>query len=581
VRIGGDRGRRTTRRIVAGVVAGAALGAFVPAVAAAAAPIHAIWSGPGFGHTQVGFITNETGTEVDNLGGTLTKPDVDPVTPWPGECGLPAGPYDDLVIFPDGSFQIVNAPGIQGSVTIEGRFTSPVTAVGTYSFTYDCARDGPGPIEEDWHAVVIDDLRPTPAPTPSPTPTKPALPALRLPGHRGHRLARLCARAIPARGVFERGRHNARQACTRWAPLHRGHHGAGRADAARNRTGPPRAGRADAARNRTGPPPAGRADATLDRTGPPPAAMDACLPVQHAQRAEPGGFVTGYEGRGEWCRRVPLALRLEVRGRRHDVALGTLAVTERLTDRSRRRRAGPVHVRRLSYQLEWQPRVRLTGPRVRLHAACTLENGHSCGADARATAIASGRSVQRNVSLRLPAARKGERRHASTRYRLELTARQLPHLGAVRGALVSPAIRGARHGTAKTWVFPAFTPTIGVSESPQGGMPAIVAHMKRAQAAGKPGAPGTAPLQKVGDETQRKNRDIACSDRKRAAWPGGWPPGASCEEYPFASTRQGGHGALIAPVPLSEQRVQGGVLNTAYDRLQILPGDRFWVTAVP
>jgi len=62
--------------------------------------------------------------------------------------------------------------------------------------------------------------------------------------------------------------------------------------------------------------------------------------------------------------------------------------------------------------------------------------------------------------------------------------------------------------------------------------------------------------------------------------------GLSCDEYPFASTYQGGAGASTMPVPGWEQSVQGGVNSSFYqgNNNQLRPlvnGDIFAVVVVP
>jgi Deoxyribonuclease NucA/NucB len=103
--------------------------------------------------------------------------------------------------------------------------------------------------------------------------------------------------------------------------------------------------------------------------------------------------------------------------------------------------------------------------------------------------------------------------------------------------------------------------------------PTIGAHIAAAQAAGYPDGltylgPNN-PLQGI-------NRSAAC------------PPGIfsnigmSCDEYPYASTAQGGAGASIAPVPVREQRIQGaqlGGFGGFYNSLA--PGEEFCVEVVP
>jgi hypothetical protein len=93
--------------------------------------------------------------------------------------------------------------------------------------------------------------------------------------------------------------------------------------------------------------------------------------------------------------------------------------------------------------------------------------------------------------------------------------------------------------------------------------PAIAAHIRAAQAAGKP-----AILHRV-LPTPRTRRPGACR---------GWRGPGSCDEYPFASTVEGGPGkASIAGVPLPEQRLQGGDLAAFYRRHRIGNGDAFVV----
>ena len=93
--------------------------------------------------------------------------------------------------------------------------------------------------------------------------------------------------------------------------------------------------------------------------------------------------------------------------------------------------------------------------------------------------------------------------------------------------------------------------------------PAIAAHIRAAQAAGKP-----AILHRV-LPVPRDRRPGACR---------GWRGPGSCDEYPFASTLEGGPGkASIAGVPLREQRIQGGDLLAFYRRHRIGNGDPFVV----
>ncbi|MFB6614698.1 NucA/NucB deoxyribonuclease domain-containing protein [Streptomyces sp. NPDC056367] len=61
-------------------------------------------------------------------------------------------------------------------------------------------------------------------------------------------------------------------------------------------------------------------------------------------------------------------------------------------------------------------------------------------------------------------------------------------------------------------------------------------------------------------------------------------PGLSCDEYPFASTKEGGTtlGTFYrgwAWVPRAEQNSQGGLLISFYRTNRVLEDDPFWVKA--
>jgi Deoxyribonuclease NucA/NucB len=95
--------------------------------------------------------------------------------------------------------------------------------------------------------------------------------------------------------------------------------------------------------------------------------------------------------------------------------------------------------------------------------------------------------------------------------------------------------------------------------------PAIATHVRAALAAGHPRV-----LTRAAGPRQRANRRAAC---------GHWPQGSrlSCDEYPFASTLQGGRNASIAGVPRVEQRRQGGALRAFYPKERVRVGDQFLV----
>ena len=98
-------------------------------------------------------------------------------------------------------------------------------------------------------------------------------------------------------------------------------------------------------------------------------------------------------------------------------------------------------------------------------------------------------------------------------------------------------------------------------------MPAIAEHISDAQAAGHP-------------STLTKTTQ-AQGEINRAAAIGSFNGIGSPDEYPFASTEQGGAGASVRGVPLREQQAQGGTLRQFYRRNNIQVGDSFTVKVEP
>jgi hypothetical protein len=124
-------------------------------------------------------------------------------------------------------------------------------------------------------------------------------------------------------------------------------------------------------------------------------------------------------------------------------------------------------------------------------------------------------------------------------------------------------------------VFPAFTPVM----TSMAGLRDIAANIRRIQSGGGHyGRQGDGhPLHRITDEKQiDKNGRFSCpSSLKR-------PLGKQCDEYPFASTREGGNGVPAnsrgrAFVPATEQSKQGGFISTFYQGNRVLNGDAFWV----
>ena len=99
-------------------------------------------------------------------------------------------------------------------------------------------------------------------------------------------------------------------------------------------------------------------------------------------------------------------------------------------------------------------------------------------------------------------------------------------------------------------------------------MPSVCANMRYAISLGKP-----SQLTRTTNRFQiRQNRrNSACRALRRR-------PGHNCDEYPFASTFQGGRGSVVRMVPRRENSIQGGVLSAFYRRNRIGHGDCFRVS---
>lgn len=92
-------------------------------------------------------------------------------------------------------------------------------------------------------------------------------------------------------------------------------------------------------------------------------------------------------------------------------------------------------------------------------------------------------------------------------------------------------------------------------------LPQIADHIADAQARGYPNV-----LSRTTDR-QRINRNRREACRNFVPQP---PLNTSCDEYPFASTYQGGAGASIRAVTVLEQNIQGGTLSAFY-RINSIP----------
>ncbi|PBI83776.1 hypothetical protein BKP42_67630 [Rhodococcus erythropolis] len=125
-------------------------------------------------------------------------------------------------------------------------------------------------------------------------------------------------------------------------------------------------------------------------------------------------------------------------------------------------------------------------------------------------------------------------------------------------------------------VNPDYVPTLKFS-----GLPNININIGNHQALNGVGAPGGTPLHR-GESALNTvaNRDAACrTDRESTLGP---PPSnmtnPSCDEYPFASSKEGGGNASVRWVPLAENNSQGGQTSTFYQNNRVMPGDAFYVT---
>ena len=98
-------------------------------------------------------------------------------------------------------------------------------------------------------------------------------------------------------------------------------------------------------------------------------------------------------------------------------------------------------------------------------------------------------------------------------------------------------------------------------------MPNVCANIRNAFRMGKP-----RQLQRTTNPSQirRNRRQSGCRRLGRRT-------GYNCDEYPFASSLQGGSGAVVKLVPIRENSVQGGMLAAFYRRNNIGHGGCFKV----
>jgi hypothetical protein len=111
-------------------------------------------------------------------------------------------------------------------------------------------------------------------------------------------------------------------------------------------------------------------------------------------------------------------------------------------------------------------------------------------------------------------------------------------------------------------------PTLTISKARN---PDLAAHIDDAQAAGQPSV--LTRLQNAAQ--QNANRQSSLLGVPRA------PSGMQLDEYPFASTHEGGAGASVRAIPSGQNSSQGALLRNFYQSFGIQDGDRFIVNTGP
>lgn len=145
------------------------------------------------------------------------------------------------------------------------------------------------------------------------------------------------------------------------------------------------------------------------------------------------------------------------------------------------------------------------------------------------------------------------------------------------GKLVSRGVRAARGARVETVIAEGAK---GAASATGGNVPTVVFSRSRA-----PGIAGTFDDAVAGGAPTRLNRvtGAARDANRRAALRGHAPApaGQSLDEYPFASSVQGGAVSVVRPVPIGEQSYQGGVLSRFYQDSGTGVGDPFNVEFGP
>jgi len=101
-------------------------------------------------------------------------------------------------------------------------------------------------------------------------------------------------------------------------------------------------------------------------------------------------------------------------------------------------------------------------------------------------------------------------------------------------------------------------------------MPNIADNIEKAQMEGKPYVLTRATEAQKNQNRRNALKNIPISD----------PINNSRDEYPFASSVEGGSGARTAEVPKREQSIQGGTLSSFYQKNNIKPGSKYGVKVI-
>jgi hypothetical protein len=105
---------------------------------------------------------------------------------------------------------------------------------------------------------------------------------------------------------------------------------------------------------------------------------------------------------------------------------------------------------------------------------------------------------------------------------------------------------------------------------PKSLIPAVAANVSSAQLVGHPST-----LTRTTSIQAELNRSMALSGL------GSPPTGLSWDEYPFASSVQGGFGAQVRAVPRLENSIQGGIIAACYILEGITVGTTYLVMPIP